>query len=76
MTTIAQTAAERLLAELAERYGGQPFDPAQDFTLKQFMTALRLAEHPARRILDAEVDAGRIAARRVRGLRETVYRRA
>ena len=78
MTTIAQTDAARLLAELAERYGAEAYDPARDVTLRDVMAQLGMTEHTARNLLEREVRAGRMTKRRtfVGQRAQNVYRRA
>ena len=77
MTTITATEAERLLAELAARYGSEPYDVARDITARQVATLLGLDEEAARRRLERELRAGVLEARwaNVAGHRVKVYRR-
>ena len=64
MTTIAQTDAMRLLADLAARYAAEPYDATRDITLAEFMAASGItSEDAARRALDAEIAAGQLTKR-------------
>lgn len=78
MTTITDTEAARILAELRDRYAVEPYDPAQDVTVRDVMDLLSVTEENAARYLQAEVQAGRLTKRRVRinGYSTNVYRRA
>lgn len=74
---MTQTEAERLLAELSERYGIKPYDPEYDVTVRQVAERLGKAEQAARDMLNQQVKAGLMSARDVtmHGRRLKVYRK-
>lgn len=74
---MTETEATRILSDLAQRYGCEAYDPAQDITIHDIMAALRCGEAAARNYADKEVRAGRLAVRLVTiGVaRCNVYRR-
>ena len=77
MTTIAQTDAAHLLADLRARYCVEPYDPTQDVTLYDVIAQLGITEHPARKLLEREVSAGRLTLRQtyVGNRKQNVYRK-
>jgi hypothetical protein len=78
MTTIAETEASRLLADLRARYMAEPYDPARDITLADIMAALGTdSEDVARRAANAEVRAERMTKRTLstRNGKRCYYRR-
>jgi len=74
---MTQTEAELLLAELAERYGSQPYDPQRDVTVRQVAERLGKADQAARDMLNRLVKMGIMVCRDVtmNGRRIKVYRR-
>ena len=74
---MTQTEAERLLTELAERYGNKPYDPEYDVTVKQVAEQLGQTEQTARDMLNRLVKMGLMTNRDVtlRGRRLKAYRR-
>ena len=74
---MTQTEAERLLAELAERYGSQPYDPERDVTVRQVAEQIGKAEQAARDMLNKLVRMELMTCRNVTmgGRRIKVYRR-
>jgi len=74
---MTQTEAELLLAELAERYGSQPYDPECDVTVRQVAERLGKADQAARDMLNRLVKMGIMVCRDVtmNGRRIKVYRR-
>lgn len=74
---MTQTEAELLLAELAERYGSQPYDPQRDVTVRQVAERLGKSEQAVRDMLNKLVKIEIMTCRDVtmRGRRIKVYRR-
>ena len=75
---MTETEATRLLAELADRYRIEPYDPARDLTLRDIAAYLRCSRMTADHYAQTEVDAGRMTERQVtvNGHRTNVYRKA
>ena len=74
---MTQTEAERLLDQLNEQYGMQPYDPLLDLTVRQIAETLGLTEQAARNLMAKEARAGKVSVRWLihAGRRIRVFRR-
>jgi len=76
MTSITQTEAERLLADLSAEYAVPDFDSVTEITARQLAKRISIATDTARKRLNAEVAQGKMTKRWVviSGCRIAAYR--
>ena len=76
MTTVSQTAAEKMLADLAEEFAANDFDPETEITAGIAASVWGVAIDTARNRLNAKIAAGEYQRREVvyQGCKQAAYR--